>query len=147
VRAIVVWLVCLGAGPIIPAAAAWWFWLDCGETNLLDTLILGELGTVAMGYWLLAIVSVGQNGLLQDAAPFRVADLVERLGCRFLAFAFVAAGAAVMHLYLMSSAIFDFPRTPVRSVVVLAGCWLSLLYWATFVVRYMGLWCHRVKSP
>jgi hypothetical protein len=109
-------------------------------------LILVELGTVAMGYWLLAIVSVGQSGLLRDAAPFRVADLVERLGWRFVVFAFVATAVGVMHLYWMSSAIFDFPRTPVRSVVVLAGCWLSLLYWATFVMRYMGLWCYRVKS-
>jgi hypothetical protein len=146
VRAIVVWLVCLAAGPIIAAAAGWWFWLDCGDPKLLDTLILGELGTVAAGYWLLAIVSVGQSGLLRDAAPFRVADVIERYGWRFVAFAFLAAVGAVMHLYWITAAIFDFPRTPVRSVVVLTGCWLSLLYWATFVMRYVGLWCHRIKS-
>jgi hypothetical protein len=85
------WLGCLLAGPVVPAAVGFFYWLDCGDPDILDWLIVAELGILAVGYWLLLLLVVNRRDRLRDANPARVADLVDRLGHRLVAVVFVAS--------------------------------------------------------
>ncbi len=53
-----VWAVCFLAGPIVPIAFALTFWLQAGEMEIVDWLILAELVVVGLSYWLLVLLTV-----------------------------------------------------------------------------------------
>src|SRR5579884_3436415 len=73
------WMLGFLAGPVLPAAAAVVYWLNCGEPAWLDWLILAELALAALAYWVLAVVAVGRDGRLRDLSPAGVVALVRRL--------------------------------------------------------------------
>jgi len=137
-----IWVICFLAGPVVPAGIALWYWVQVGDVGLVDRLILGELAAFAVSYWVLALAAVCQRGRLRDANPIAVIDCAHRLGYRaavaaILAFTLVlthgrlaVAGAAVLH------------QTPVQGWLLLGICWVSALFWATFLFRLLGLWCY-----
>jgi hypothetical protein len=138
-------LVCFLAGPIIPAAAAFFFWLNSGDLALVDQLILLELGLAAVGYWAFALLAVDESGRLRSASPGAVGRLVRTLGWRgWLMVALIAAGMLV-HFRLALGAVEDMHRNP--------GGWLALLWWdywgmawAVFLLRWFGLSRFRTQE-
>jgi hypothetical protein len=84
---------CFLAGPIVPAGVAVWFFLNSGDLEWVDRLILVELSVVTMGLWVLALVAVAENSRLRDANPAAVARLAGRLDWRgWLAVLLAAVG-------------------------------------------------------
>jgi hypothetical protein len=142
VKAPVAWLVCFLAGPVVLAAIAGWYWFHCGDPNGLDWFILGELGVVAVGYWLLALLAVHRHGRLRDANPLRVAELLERLGPRSLIAALIASAIFLGHGFAAVSAFSEIHRNAAGAVLVLSACSFSSLFSATFLFRLLGVWCH-----
>jgi hypothetical protein len=142
-KSMVAWLACFLSGPIVPAAAVYWFWFACGDPTILDMSIMAELALVAAGYWLIGIVSVARRDLLRDANPLRIADLAGELGIGPLLIILLGASLAVAHLYCGLLAVDELHRRIPVGLLWLTGCWLSGLYWATFLMRFLGLACHR----
>ncbi len=140
------WLVCFVAGPVVPAGAGLVYWINCGDPGLLDWLILAELGTLAISYWLLTLLAVSQRDRLLDANPVQVVKLVHRLGHRSVAVAAGASVLAITHGVLMFLAVEDLHRNLGAGSLLLAACWLSAMYWATFLLRLLGVWCSRSRS-
>jgi hypothetical protein len=137
------WLVCFLAGPVLPAVVGVLFWLQCGEPTILDRLILTELGTVALSYWLFALLAVYQSGRVRDANPLHVADMVHELG--YGALTVVVAGSALLvgHALVAFAALGDLQQNPEQAWLWLAGSWGSGLYCATALFRLLGIWSYR----
>jgi hypothetical protein len=141
-RSAVTWLVCFLAGPVVAVVAGFFYWLHCGDPDVLDRVILAELGILAAGYWLLLLLAVSRRDQLLDANPARVEELVDRLGHRLVAVVFVASIVALAHVYWLLAGWEQLHRD-LSGILLLAGCWLSALFLATFLFRLLGLWCHR----
>jgi hypothetical protein len=142
VKSALTWLICFLAGPVVPAVAGFFYWLDCGDPDALDWVILAELGAVAVGYWLLLLLAVSRGDRLLDANPARVEELVNRLGHRLVLAVFAASLVALAHGYWLLAALLELHRD-LSGLALLAGCWVSVLFLATFLFRLLGVWCHR----
>jgi hypothetical protein len=142
VRSFLAWLFAFLSAPAPLAAIGYYYWLYCGDLQPVDWIILAELGVVGSGYWLLAVLAVARGERLRDANPWRVAELAERLGWRSLVAALLAG------LLFLSHGLLGLWTTSVLHVnlglglLLAAGCWLSWIYWATFVFRAVGIWCY-----
>jgi hypothetical protein len=143
--AMVTWLVSFVGGPIIPGVALWWFWDHVGDPAPVDKAIAIELGIVAVGYWILAILSVAESGRISGANPLKVADLAYELGLGGLLFILTGGTVAVAHFWWIYSAVMDFHHHPANAALQQAGCWLTGLLFATFFMRYLGLYYHRKR--
>jgi hypothetical protein len=143
VRSFLAWLVAFLSATAPLAAIGFYYWLYCGDLQVVDWIILAEMGIVGSGYWLLAVVAVARGERLRYANPWRVAELAERLGWRSLVAAVMAGLLFLSHGLLgiwTTSVLHD---NPAPGMLLVAGCWLSWMYWATFVFRLVGIWCYH----
>jgi hypothetical protein len=142
VKSAVTWLVCFLVGPVVPAVTGFLYWLYCGDPDVLDWLILAELGVLTVGSWLLLLLAVSRRDRLRDANPARVEELVDRLGHRLVAVVFAASVVALAHGYWLVVALLELHRD-FSAILLIAGCWFSALFLCTFLFRLLGVWCHR----
>ena len=140
------WMVAFLAGPIIPACAAIYYWIRCGDPVLVDRLILNELILVAAGYCILARFAMSQSDRLRDASPTSVGEFVEKLGRGAVLIALVGGIVVLVHGRLAINALTIMRNNVPQSVMLLFFCWLSLLATGTFLFRLMGVWCHCADS-
>jgi hypothetical protein len=145
-KSLMTWLACFLAGPIIPASVAYLYWTQCGDMEVVDWLILAELGIVALSYSLLAIVAVSVSDRLMDANPVQIIALVQRVGLRLPTVILVAAAVLLGHGLLAVKAI-AFMHQQASAFLLLAGYWLSVFFLATFLFRLLGLWCYQTRVP
>jgi hypothetical protein len=139
------WLLAFLAGPVLPAALVPVYWLYVGELTTLDWIILGELGVLAIGYWLLAILAVSRSDRVSDLNPVRVFRLAERLGYRAWVAALVASALGVGHVLLVLRAL-PLLHANAAAGLLLVFLWGGTLFLATFLFRLLGVWCHRVGA-
>lgn len=133
------------AGPVAPAALGLWFWLHSGDMKPIDWLILAELGLVAGGYWLLALVEISMSPWPRLPNPNRVAELAERLGWRTVAAVATAAVLAVIHGWILRGALLDLLVEPGRGIAALFVWGVSVLLCGSLFMRLVGCWCRAVK--
>jgi hypothetical protein len=139
-------LACFLAGPGVPAAVAAAYWMQCGDPGLVDWLILGELAVLTVGYDLLVLAAVSEGGRLRDANPYRVIDLAHRLGYRAAVVAVLGSALALAHGFFGVFAAAELHREVPVGAALLAACWFSGMFWATFLFRLLGVWCHRSRA-
>jgi hypothetical protein len=144
-RSGVKWLTCFLAGPVVFAAFAWLYWLRCGDPTVLDWLILMELGIVALGYWMYALLALSDQGRLRDLTPVAVADMAHRLGWRGLAVVLAAACLLLAHGWVLIVGVAGVHMSAVSGLALLAAGWFSGIFWSTFFCRLLGVWCHRSR--
>jgi hypothetical protein len=144
------WLVCLLAGPVPLLLLGIYYWIWCGDLDLLDWLILAELSFGAVGYGLFALLAVTRSERLRDANPVQVAELVRALGVRAAAFAVAAWLLVLVHGWLLLSVIQDDlqqPGSQFSGWLLLTLSWFSALCCATFLLRLLGLSSFRRLGP
>lgn len=134
------WLICFLAGPIVPAAIGLQYWIRCGDLTLWDRLILLELGLLALSSWLLLLLAVSQRERLRDLSPVRVVQLIQRLGHRLVAWAVLAAVVGLAHAGLAVVGLEKVHHEFALGWLVLFLSWVSGLFFATFLFRWVGLW-------
>jgi hypothetical protein len=136
------WLFCFLAGPVLLAGGAVYYWIHCGDVDGLDFLILAELGALALGYWLFALVAATRAGL-RAANPWRVAELVQSLGYRAAIAVLLLFLVALYHGRLAVGALAELHRFGGGGFFQLCFCWFSALVCLAFVFRLVGLWCYQ----
>jgi hypothetical protein len=139
-----VWAVCFLAGPAVPIALALTFWLQAGEMEIVDWLILTELVVVAMSYWLLVLLTVNAKDGLASVNPMRVMELIGRLGWGAIGVAMGTALVAILHVLAAIAALTDLQRDQGSGWIALILCCWSGMFWATFLFRWLGVWHRRV---
>jgi hypothetical protein len=93
----------------------------------------------------LTLLSLTDRGRVRDLNPVAVADLAHRLGWRGLAAALAAGLVLLLHGWVLMTGVAEVHTQAARGLLILAGGWLSALYWSTFFCRLLGVWCHRTK--
>jgi hypothetical protein len=137
---------CFLAGPIIPALVALWYWHDCGDPDLVDWIILSELAGVTLAYWLVEILAARESGGW-IASPDAVVERLARMGARWL---LVAAGPALLGYISVkqflggmahwhASGLLGLPRLLTATVFC--------LFAAVFLLRVIGVWSYRSRTP
>jgi hypothetical protein len=139
------WLVCFLAGPVFFAAAGVMYWLSCGDPAAIDWLILIELGLVAVGYQVYALLALTERGRLRDLNPVTVADLAHRLSWRGLASVLAAALLLLAHGAALLAAAPEVHHGALAGWLMLACIWASAVFWSTFFCRLLGIWCFRSR--
>jgi hypothetical protein len=138
-------LACFLTGPVVPALVAGIFWLQGGDLALVDELILGELATLAVAGWSLAMITACGGGQLRFATFGSVARLVHRLGYRLLIVAVVgAAVAAWVGLRALGS--LEELREGPGGWLVVTGWWTGTLFALVFLLRWLGLSCFYARK-
>jgi uncharacterized membrane protein len=99
---------------------------------------------VALSYWILVLVTVNARDGLINVFPMRVAEQVNRLGWRSLGVAMGGAVLAVIHGLIAFAAIADLQRDLAEGWLFLILCCMSAMFWATFLFRLLGVWCHHL---
>jgi hypothetical protein len=133
------WLVCFLAGPVVPAAAAFLLWLGGGD-QFVDRLILAELGIVAAGYWLLAVLSVGLSGRLGHVDPAHLLRLLRRLGPRMAGALGITSVVVAADGLLLFVALEKVLRGTALGWMLLFACWSTGLFAVTILFRLVGTW-------
>jgi hypothetical protein len=140
-----VWLSCFLAGPVVPALTAFFFWLHAGDPIILDWLILVELGSVSAGLWLFNVLAVSQNDRLGDLHPERIVQLVQRLSYEVL---LVILGAGFVTIALGCGIVFALANLQTQvwlGLAALLGSWIAILGFASFILRWLGVWCYHKR--
>jgi hypothetical protein len=140
-RSCFTWATCFLAGPIVPIALALIFWLQAGEMQIIDWLILGELVIVAFAYWILVLLTVHAKDGLRNSNPLQVTLMVGQLGWKSIGIALGAAGVALVHVLIAIAALTDLQRDKSWGWFALILCSWSGMFWATFLFRWLGIWC------
>jgi hypothetical protein len=139
------WLLCFLAGPVLPAGAGFFYWIHGGDFVLVDWMIVAELVIVTIGYWLFAILSVGEKASLAGIDPVRVGSLMSRLGSRTLIAALGASALVGLHGWFLIIALVELHRDVAVGVVLFPLCWISGMFWTVFLLRLLGVWCYRAR--
>jgi hypothetical protein len=134
------WLICFLAGPIVPAGASVLSWIHGGDLALADWIILAEAVLLAITCWFLLLLAVSQNDRLGDINPFRVVEMIRRVGHRVAAMAFLASVLALAHGWLASVALERIHHDAASGWLLLWLCWTSGMFFATFLFRWAGVW-------
>jgi hypothetical protein len=129
---------CFLAGPVVPTVLAAWFWLNSGDLEAIDRLIIFELGVVAAAYGALSLMAVQQAGRYRDAGPAGVIRLIQRDGWRVIVASLGMAVIVVCCVLLMFDSLEELHRG-LRGWVDLLGCWMGMLFALLFVLRWLGL--------
>jgi hypothetical protein len=139
-------LVSFLAGPVVFAVVGVLFWLEAGELERLDELILVQLALAAFCGWLLAFTAVTASGRLRDALPAGVVQLVCRLGWpgRFGA---LLGGAVVLVHGLWALAALEETHRSVGGWMSLFFFWVSLLGCTAAVLYWLGRCWSRGGAP
>jgi len=141
-------LICFLAGPIIPALVAFFFWLQSGDLELVDKLIIWELCLVAAGYWTLALLTMRQRTSFRHASPLAIVEFVKRRGFRPVLAASLAAFVMVSIGGLALKAVEELHRSG-QAWLWLVFLWTAQLFALVFLFRWLGVsWFYaRKKRP
>jgi hypothetical protein len=139
-----VWVVCFLAGPVVPIALALTFWLQAGEMEIMDWLILAELVVVGFGYWLLVLLTVNAKDGLANVSPMRVMESIGRLGWFLISVALGTAVVMILHVLALIPALASVQREEGSGWLTMILCCWSGMFWATFLFRWLGVWYRRV---
>ena len=140
------WLICFVAGPALLAGIAFYLWLEGGRLSPGDWAIVAELAVAATAHFLFTLLAVTRSNSLRDANPIRVVELVHHLGVKGGGIVMLASLLAVVHGGLFVEAVTAFPRNPTFNFLLLAVCWTSGMFLATFFLRWLGLTCYWKKG-
>jgi hypothetical protein len=144
VRGVARWLTCVAAGPLWLLLVANWFWINCGDPALIDSIILGELIVVAAVYGLLALLATADVDRIASVAPHHIGPVVVRLGGR-LAWAALIPPVLFGCGWLVSAAQEVVETEPMHAFGMFLGAWLIALFSATFLLRLLGLACYHTR--
>jgi hypothetical protein len=140
------WLLCFLVGPVVFAGVGWLYWVNCGDPEWADALILAELGVAAVLYWLYALLALTERGRLRDLNPVTVADLGHRLGWRGLGVALLAAVLLLAHGLLLAAGAAVLHTAPPGGFLILLAGWMSSMFWSTIFCRVLGVWSFRSRQ-
>ena len=136
------------AGPVVPLVVACYFWLNSGDMQLVDELILWELGIISVIWWVLALLAIQKSRQLSDVNPVAMVNLIRQIGYRLpVAALLIAVGVAAQAAATLVG-VAQLHSGP-GGWVLLTTVWTASFFWLVFVLRWLGInWpADRKKRP
>jgi hypothetical protein len=131
--------VCFVFGPVVVLVAGYLFWLNAGDMQFLDWLLLAEASFVASSYWLLALVACAEADNVRQATPLGVVRTIRRLGWRALIATTFFFAAVMLHGLWSEAALAEIHRSSAAGWFSLWCCSLSALACMAFLMRWLGV--------
>lgn len=128
-------------GPVFFAGLTLWFWVHTGRVLVIDRLIIGELTLVMSCYWLFSLAQVALSPWPRFANPVRVAELVHKLGFRFIILSMGAGGFAWLVLEFLIHAVKPIEHS--AAVLVTLGQAVLCIACGSALLRLTGMWCRQ----
>jgi hypothetical protein len=141
---IVIGLVGFLAGPIIPAVALLFFWMNGGDLRWFDWAIAGLLFVSAVGGFLMVLGSFAERGW-RGLNPLLVIDLTHRLNYRAATVAVIGSILVATHGALVVVGMEQIHTEPVVGASLLAGFGPCAMYTGGCLFRLVGLWCYQTR--
>jgi hypothetical protein len=135
------WLTCFLAGPVVPAGAGILFWIHGGDFVFWDWIMLAEIQILAITCWLLLVWAIHENDRLRDL-PACVADFAHCLSPRLVGFAVGVSVFGLAHVWWAVAALQTIHDDILAGWSLLLLCWVSGMFFATFVFRWVGVWLY-----
>jgi len=129
------------AGPALLVAIAAEYWVEAGQLDAIDAVILFELMMVATGWWFFSFVSVSRNHRWADLHPRVVLQRAYQLGYRALVAVGLVCGFALFHGFFAVVGLASHGTG--ADLVLLMFCSISFLFWMTFLLRWVGVSIHK----
>jgi len=127
-----------GAVGGVPALA---YWVECGDIDAFDTIILAELIALGAVYALMALLASILHEDLLGANPVTVFSAVWKLGWGYAQPCLVCGAAGVLCGTILMGA-FEASSPPVSAFLFLVF-WVVWLYASMVVLRVLGLYYAR----
>ncbi len=122
-----------------PAVA---FWINCGEIDVIDTFIFGDLAGLGIAYALMALAAALLHENLLSANPVAVVLAIKRVGWDYVSPCVLTGLGIASAVLAWRFVLFHAPNIMV-GVLGLWGCWVWGLYQAMVIFRTLGLTYHK----
>jgi hypothetical protein len=139
------WLCAFLAGPVVPAGLVLTYWLQCGEPELLDWIILGELGIAAVSYWLIVLVVLHKGNRLRDLNPIHVADMTYAFGPLYFLQVCLSAAVLCSFVALAVAGIELMPKNNGQALTMLVCACGGGIFGATWFLRLLGMKARMIE--
>jgi hypothetical protein len=140
------WLSCFVAGPALLFAAAFGYWLYCGDLTIVDWSILAELCFAGVGWWLIALLLTNLDDTLRVASPVQVLRTALAMPWEAAGLTALAAAVFLGHSFAAAYSIGQLHVTPLTAFPLLWICWSSGFYLTAFTFRRLGLTYCRAQQ-
>jgi hypothetical protein len=136
---------CFVAGPVVPLAVGFYFWLNAGDLATLDWCILAELVFVSACYWLFSFLAVVEKDSIWQATPANVLRVIRQLGWYSLLTVVLMFAWAVFHGLWALDALKELHRFIGSGWLSLWICSMFAVYWMTCLLRALGVRSYRCR--
>jgi hypothetical protein len=131
-------------GPAILAGVGIWFWLHSGKLTPVDWFILGELGLVTAGYWVLALTEACSSRWPRPANPLQVAEMAHQLGWRTLVLSGLAWIQLAIFVVFLNRAVR--PIDHVADALPVFATGVLMMMFGSVVLRITGMWWRQATE-
>ena len=135
------WSWALLIGATVGGMPAMLYWINCGDVDWLDRIILVDLIIPGLAYAQIALLASLMYESPLAANPVTVIRAIRRVGWAYVA-PCVMSGSTVVVLVGLFLAILHV-RDPAGQTVAYWAFWVLALYAAMVVLRRLGLFCYR----
>jgi hypothetical protein len=137
---------CFLAGPVVPLAAGFYFWLNAGDLTTLDWWIMAELVFVSANYWLFSFLAVVDKDSCRQATPANVIRMIRQLGWHSVLAALLMFTWTVIHGLWGLDALRELHRFIGSGWFWLWFCSISAVFWMTCLLRWLGVRTFRNRN-
>ena len=138
------WFWALLIGGVVGGLPAMVYWINCGDVDWLDWIVLIDLIVPGLAYAQMALVAALIFESPLAANPFIVVGAIWRLGWAYVTPCLVTGSAVIAIVALFELILLI--RDPLGQSVAFWGFWVVVLYSAMVVLRIFGLFCCRHAS-
>jgi hypothetical protein len=135
------WFWALLIGGVVGGLPAMVYWINCGDVDWLDWIVLIDLIVPGLAYAQMALLAALIFESPLAANPFIVVGAIRRLGWAYVS-PCLATGSAVIAIVALFKLILLI-RDPLGQSITFWGFWVVVLYSAMVVLRIFGLFCCR----
>ncbi len=122
-----------------PATA---YWIHCGEVDVVDGFIFGDLLAIGLAYALMALAASLLHENIAAANPMAVVTAIRRVGWDYVGPCLLAGLGLVSSALAWRFVLFRAPGVLVGTLGLWA-CWVWALYQGTLIFRVLGLTYHK----
>jgi hypothetical protein len=123
----------------VPAAL---YWMNCGELDMVDWFIFGDLVAVGFTYALMGVSCALLNENLLACNPYTIVQSIIRVGWDYVSPCMVALFGLVSSATAWGYVLFYAPNILI-GVVGMWACWIWTLYQIIIIFRSLGLTYYR----
>jgi hypothetical protein len=118
------------------------YWINCGEVDVLDEIIIGDLLGIGTGYAMMALAISLLHENIASANPMAVLVAIRRVGWDYVGPCVLSGLGIVSSLAAWRFVLFHSPSILI-GVLGLWACWVWALYQGMVIFRVLGLTYHK----